>query len=177
MVTSKRDSLSGAPVGIDITKHHVHDGNMYQVGVTSTALANDGWLSLATPNPCGGQMHFTFNGSLDGTCQIDLLEGSSYAMTGTTTSTATAYNMHRGKGDFPAKMIKNSSAISSGTTPMSVVLPGGSKTFSAGMAGGTRTGLHWITDPTKNYLMRITNKAGAAKAASLEVNFDVHTAK
>ena len=153
MVTSKRDELTGTPVTIDYVHHEIHEGDMYQVSAVSTSLANDGWLSLATPIPCGGQMHFTFNGLLDGTCQIDLIEGSSYSLTGTTTSTATAYNVHRGKGDFAAKMIKNSSAISSGTTVMSVVLPGGSKTFSAGIAGGTRQGLEWITDPAQSYLM------------------------
>ena len=74
MVTSKRDELSGAPTTIDYVHHEIHEGDMYQVSVSSTALANDGWLALATPNPCAGQMHFTFNAALDGTCQVELLE-------------------------------------------------------------------------------------------------------
>lgn len=174
MVRAKTDALTHTPVVIESIHHEIHEGEMYQVGVSSTSLGNDKWLSLATPGSASAQMHFTFNASLDGTCQVELIEDATYATAGTTTGTATAYNMHRGKSDFSVAMIANSSTVTGGTALIQTILPGGKVGQAAGVAGGSRPGLEWITDPTKKYLMRVINKAGAAKAASLEVNFYIH---
>ena len=171
MVAPKKDRLSNTQIGISYPHSKVHRGDLYQVTVSSTDLANDKWLSLATPAAVAAQWHITFSAALDGTAKVEFIEDATYATAGTTTGTATAYNMHRGKDDYAVAMIANSSSVSGGTTIMGILLPGGRVGQSDGVAGETRQGLEWITNPAKKYLVRVINKAGAAKAASLEVNF------
>lgn len=161
---------------IDHVEVEVHDGEIYQTDVQSTSLANDTWLSLATNGAIGAPAHFTFLGALDGNAMIELLEDATYSTAGTATSTASAMNLNRNRDDYAVKMITNSSVVTGGTVLHREVLPGGAKNFSGAGAGGSRPHLHWVTDPTKKYLVRIINKAGAAKAANLVVDFHIHAA-
>lgn len=172
----RMDEMTGWAVTIDGPHHEVHEGDMWQCNVSSTSVANDKWLSLATNGAIGIQAHFTFTGELDGTALLELIEGATYSTTGSTTASTVAYNMHRGKSPSTYSIIKNSSAVSGGTTLVTEVIPGGEAKQSAPGAAGTRPGLEWITDPTKTYIVRLTNKAGAAKAASVAVNFYTHSA-
>lgn len=172
--TLKKDKLTGALLTISYEHHEVHDGNMYEAAIGSTSIANDGWISLATPAAIGVQAHFTFEGSLDGNALLELFEDPTYATAGAATSTTPARNMHRGKSDFPGDMIVNSSSITGGTSLVRVMLPGGKGGNAGAGTGGSRHGLEWITNPTKKYLVQLTNKAGQAKAGSLSVNFYTH---
>lgn len=161
---------------MDGPHHEVHEGEMWQANVNSTSLANDKWLALATNGAIGMQAHFTFAGELDGTALLELIEGATYSTTGTTTASTVAYNMHRGKSPSTYAIIKNSSSVTGGTIVATEIIPGGKVGVASPGAAGTRPGLEWITDPTKTYIVRLTNKAGAAKAANLAVNFYTHSA-
>ena len=174
--TVKKDELTGAAITIDFPHHEIHEGDLYQVNISSTSIANAAWLSIATPGAIGAASHFTFTGALDGSAQLELIEGATYSSSGTVTSTATAFNMHRNKGDYAVKMIVNSSVITGGTAISREIIPGGEKVQSVAGSGGSRPGLEWITDATKTYIVKLTNKAGAAKAATVSVNFYTHDA-
>ena len=174
MSVMKKDKLTGAAITISYEHHEVHDGSMYQVSIGSTSIANDGWLSLATPGPIGVQAHFTFEGGLDGNAVLELFEDATYSTTGTATSTTPTRNLHRGKSDLAVDMITNSSSITGGTSLSRTVIPGGSKKDSGAGTGGSRQGLEWITRSTSTYIVQLTNKAGSAKAGSLSVNFYTH---
>lgn len=165
----------GAAVTIDYPHYEVHNGEMWICSVTSTALLNDGVLSLATNGAIGESAHFTFDAECGGDALAQIWEhttATGYSTTGAQgTTQALAYNMNRSITDTFG-VIKNCTTISSsGTLLAETFLPGGKGPQAGGGGAGTRPGLEFICDPTKWYIVSLTNKSGATKGAGLTVNF------
>lgn len=170
---NKVDDLGGL-ITIDWAHHEVHDGEMYICSVTSTSIANDAWLSLATNGAIGQQAHFTFGAECGGDAIIQIIEYTKmgeYSTAGTDTASTVAYNMNRNMSDtFP--VIKNSSVISSsGVILAQTYLPAGKGPSAQSGGAGTRADVEFITHPDKAYLVRMINKSGAAKGGGLTINF------
>lgn len=152
--------------------YDVHHGHMWSVSHIDLALADDGVLSFSFENPADEIAYFTMDGSCGGDAHLELIEGPVIS----DKVAHPVYNMNRERGDADALVVWLNATLAGGTVIAEEAMPGGIKNQASAAAGGTRLGLHWMTDVSTTYAFRLTNLAGAAKMAHIAINFTMEMA-
>ncbi len=166
-IRSPRDPLVAAVPVIESVHHEIHEGEMYFGGVFEAAVADDGTLNFATPNPIGVAVHFSFAASCGGDAEVELLEGNTVSGG----DAVTIRNMKRDEPDSGLAALKDTTIGGTPVTLAHISLPGGSGPHAGGGSAGSRANMEWICDATKSYAIRVTNRSGGNAAVSIVVNF------
>jgi len=159
-------AASGGRVADD-AHSRVHQGVMYTASYRAAALADDGELDMVITTPADDWPHLTISPAIDGVADFDFYEAAQ--ITGGTA--VSSHNHNRNSSNTFGGSIVHSPTVSSAGDPLLIgyVIPGGRGPHSAGASGGF--GLEWALKASTSYLVRLTNRAGGVKRASIVFNF------
>jgi len=165
----KRSGSSTGPlVTIDYAHHETHASNMYIVThklVDTDSLADDASLDLHMILSTDYDCHAVFWGAIGGDFEGILYEGPTCDTDG---SAFTPINMDRGSTDASSVTVQINPTVNAvGDKLMDIYAPGGEGPRSGGAIAALREGTEWILGAGNEYLVRITNRAGAAKMAAI----------
>jgi len=160
------DAENEGMITTDAECYIIHQGNMYETWAYDATLANDEAIILATPVPCDEIYHFTFTAACSAQSTLELLENPGVDE-GTLQD---IYNMNRNFPDMAGAMLLNPT-LAGGTVLIKMLVPGGSGPRAVGGTGTSKVDLHWMTNPARNYAVRLTNISGQTQSASLSLNF------
>ena len=152
----------------NITTPHqqVHKGHGYYFSYLDESVADNGTLDVMLSVGSNKHLHTIFRFSSGGDAYGYILENPSVSASVTTIP---IYNMNRASSNTTDAIAYATPTTTGGTSLVSVVMPGGGKQFSIG--GATRNGAEWILKKDRNYVFRVVNKGGAAKAVSFDVEW------
>lgn len=173
LLGSPLDTLTGALLTIDYAHHEVHDGDFYETSVVDLVLANDATLVIGATIPAATYCHFTFDAACGGDALVELLEGPTFAGG----SAVAIQNANRNAADAGFSALKNPTLGGAPVVipPEGFILAGGKGPNAGGAAGGARAGVEIITKASTTYAIRLTNKSGNTKPASIAVGFYIKT--
>jgi hypothetical protein len=158
------DSLSEAPVFIDLVHHEIHEGNTFQAWAYTGTVASSGSLDLviSTTGTAKG-VHLTYEVSAGGDADVLFYEG----ITGTFVTAATVVNMNRiSVNTSPVVCFVYPTVTVTGLLLNTSLLPGG--TGSDTSAGGSaRFGSEWILKTNTRYLIRSRNISASNQPMSI----------
>ncbi len=162
----QEQQLFGATAqGIEIAR--VERGVLGTAGVRDDAVADDATLGmLIIPSTTSGLItRVRFGGSVGGDATVEMYEDSTFTANG---SASTILNRNRIERDFPfaTQIFGNPTEDALGTLLYEGFIPGGVKKDAVG--ADLIQSLQWVLEPTFNYYVRITNKAGQAEPITLE---------
>jgi len=160
----------GIPIFISSVHERIHDKRMYEVSYKSPEggdVADNATIiisfAVGTEEP-----HLTFGIQSGGDVEVEWLEGS-------TVTGGTPYiprNLHRrGLDNSPVTVLINPTVSVDGTTLHNSVIGGGTGGNAGGGSGGTRPEIERPLDADTTYVLRLTNRAGGAKAISAVIDF------
>ena len=160
--TAVLDTLDGSLCVINILHHEIHKGNAYTVGALVTDVADD--ASADTLIIVGTKsLHLVLRASATGSSYAYLYETPTITDNGTA---VTIFNKDRTSSLVSTARTFHTPTVGAvGTALNSELFPGGEKNFAVGATGNERD--EWILAPGKSYLLRITNKSGAAEDISI----------
>ena len=151
----------GALLGIDRAHQEIHDGNAFGVSHVFSGVADaansDVRFSTSTRQP-----HVLFQVAASGKAQMALYQG---AVLGTGTA-VTVNNRDLSKAEATGVTFGHSPTVTSvGALLFSEILPGGSKNSAVGGSASARD--EWMLKASTVYLIRVTNRSGAASEISV----------
>ena len=147
---------------VDEAHARVHQGAMWHCSSLVTALSDGASLDMVITAPTNDNPHMMMEAACGGDAELLFYEGVLFS--GGTTETV--YNHKRTASDVWAGIVLTSPTITSTGTQLSVkFMPGGSH----GQAQGSAQSFdqEWIIRNDSSYLLRLTNRSGSAKRASL----------
>jgi hypothetical protein len=162
------DETTGALLTIDTIHHEVHEGEMYHAEYSVASVANDASLDLLVTVGLK-EAHSVFEVLASGLVQVYLYE----APTASGGTPLAIYNMKRASLNTALSTVTHTPTVSSTGSVVLVngrLLPGGNSPQTR-VGGGVRTGTEWLLAPSTKYLIRITNKSGAAVIINSSVEF------
>ena len=167
------DESTGALSTISFVHHEVHEGNTFQASYKSpnaAPVADDAVLDLLLIAGDLAEPHIVFSIACGGDCEVELYEGTTVTDNGAALG---AFNMHRHLADekfATMAMFQGPTVNVIGLRLLNTLLPGG--TGPSQSAGGiTRQDTEWVLHPGVTYLLRATNRAGAAQPMSILVQW------
>lgn len=168
------DKYTEALMTVDYAHHEIHSGNTFRVCTTAVSLADNGkqeFVITVGSTPC----HAVYEGNCGGNAMLELYE-SPTGVSGTNAYTPRALNRVTGDSvTTVTSVISNPDAIAAdGTSLSGRLVAGGTGGNATGGSVGTR--IEHVLKPSTVYLLRLTNVAGAAKAASLCLDWYEHSA-
>ena len=151
-----------------ITTPHreVHLGNSYYFSYMDESVDDNGTIDVMICVGSTKELHTIFRFSSGGDAFGYIIENPTISATVTTIP---IYNMNRTSSNTSDATCYATPTTSGGTAIVSIVMPGGGKQFSIG--GATRNGAEWILQKDRNYVFRVINKGGAAKAVSFDIEW------
>jgi len=162
-------TITGALNVIDVTHREIHEGDFYSASYKTPdgdPLADNGTLVFVlTMN--SRYAHLTSLMACGGDGEIEVYEGTNIDADGTP---ITPQN-HKRTDPTATRMtvVRDPTINADGLFLDHKFIPGGSGPFSVGAAGWHRQ--EWILQPTVNYMLRLTNRAGGAQPVSLSVEW------
>ena len=159
----------GAPVFIDFEHHEIHEGDTYDTSYLLAVLANAGNLDLLLVTPAAILPHVVFSATCGGDADLLLYEATVTTNDGTPLPRR---NKRRDSGKTAQVTSFHTPTVaggSEGTLLFSVFLPGGEKNQASGGSASSRS--EWILKSSTKYLLRLTNRAGAGKRASINAEW------
>jgi len=161
------DSLTGFLIGMSEVHEHIHKGRFYTVDLIDEALANDASLELLVAPVTGTPPHMRATGDVGGDFKLEVFENTTVSAAG---AADTPVNRNRMSSNTASTVITSGPTITDdGTLILEHLIPGGSGGNSQG--GGASLFEEMILNHTRVYLIRLTNLAGQAKVAHLQLNF------
>jgi len=167
------DPSTGALSIIRFVHHEVHEGNTFQASYKSpdaAPIADNAAVDFLLIAGDVAEPHFVFSVACGGDCEVEFYEGTTVTNNG---AALQAFNMHRHlAADKIATMrvFQGPTVNVIGLRLQDVLLPGG--TGPAQSPGGTaRPNTEWVLHPGVTYLLRVTNRAGAAQPVSILVQW------
>lgn len=161
------DEITGALTTIPVVHHEVHEGETFQASTYNDSIADDATMMLLLRTGSARWPHMTFGVAAGGDAEVELLENPQVNNVGTG---LTVYNMKRSTTTAPTTQVSQAPAIAGGTLLAHFLNPGGTgANFSAG--GTARADSEWILARSSNYVIRITNRSGAAAPVSILVQW------
>jgi hypothetical protein len=151
---------------ITIIHDHVHDGLYFEIDHVDLSLANNGTINFhfEATDSATKEAHMTVGPSLDGTCLVEIYEDPTVDAAGTA---QVPINRNYDSSTLSGWTVtRDSTYTDTGTKKATFIVPGGTGGASKGAV--LRDGLERIFGPEHTYFVRITNKAGTAKVASLQ---------
>lgn len=167
------DNSTLALTTIEYEHHEIHAGSTYHVSSAMESLGNDASIIFLFQTSTPKEAHLIFEGSTGGNALLELCEGGS--ATGGTFAKSFNKNRVLNTRLSQVKVKYNPTVVALGTAVDRFLIPGGSGGGSTGGIAGQRS--EWILDCNKIYLLKLTNIAGLAKAASLRAEWYEHTVK
>ena len=161
--TTRETPLGNEQVVIDTVHQRIHDGRFYTTSLIDLVLENNADLEILVR--VVDAAHFRPNMALSGDAV-----GALYA--GPTTSDDGSALTIQNRNQFSSRAattlaFSGPTASAPGVVLDQAVMPGGSGPFAVGSDEGFG---EWILDPG-DYLVRLTNKAGATKPASIQLDW------
>lgn len=143
----------------------VHYGFMYHCSAIDAALANDANLDMMITTPSDDYIHMVIEAAAGGLSELRFYEG----VTATGGNTETVYNLKRTSSRVWGGAMVTGPTVSDLGALLSVqVMPGGVKNQAVG--GSAAFDLEWVCKASTKYLVRLTNRSGAATRASIGCN-------
>jgi hypothetical protein len=143
----------------------IDQGRMWHCSTSSASLADGDSLDMIISPPPGDFIGMLLEGACGGDAEFLFYEGVVF----TGGSVETVYNLKRTVNrQWRGTMTTGATVSSPGTLLSTQFLPGGQKNQAAGASGTIE--LPWILNVNKVYLVRLTNRAGGAKRASIGCN-------
>ena len=156
------DELTGGLYNIDIMHEHIHKGKAFNFSHFFPDVSNGATVACIFRAHSGVTPHFRGDISVGGDCHFLFMEDVTLSYSGTT-GTPVNRNRHSSKESKVSGFVLSSGVTSySGTTLLNEFIPGGTKGFAAGGAGGEVD--EWCMDPSgSTYIIAIRNMGGASK--------------
>lgn len=146
----------------------IHEGVYYTLNLYNAALADDASLEMLIQVAADQAMHARFGGKIGGDGELRLFEGTTFSAAGTG---LTAVNHNRFSTNTAQGTFSSGPTITGDGTQLDLeYLPGGTGSFFSGGAG-SQFFEEYVLQTGEVYLLRMTNRAGAAQPASLHVDF------
>ena len=156
------DEITGAQVTIPVVHHEVHEAEMFTVSLVALAVANNAAIEILLRVGATEYAHFTFFASCGGTAEIELVENPTVNVQGTA---MVEFNNQRPSAHLAEVSAFHTPTVVGGTVILEGILPGGTGGNSAG--GLLRNSTEFILKLNEDYVIRVTNRSGNAKAASI----------
>lgn len=140
----------------------VDQGRMWHCSVSSASLADNASLDMIISPTPGDVIGMLIEAACGGDAELGFYEDVVF----TGGDVETVYNLNRTVGGQWGGIMRTGATVSNAGTLLSFqFLPGGQKNQATGAAGSID--LPWILNPNKHYMIRLTNRAGAAERASI----------
>jgi len=163
------DDTSRGLVVISTEHERIHDGVMYEAGFLwseVTAIADDASAEFLLQLTDGA--HAIFNIAAGGDAEVHFFENPTFSAAG---DLVTVFNKNRfSSNTSSAVATANPTITDAGTALPKSFLPGGSGPHSGGGSDGNYNHER-VLKGGNDYLVRVTNRAGATKAISIGVEF------
>lgn len=160
------DEITGALSTIPVVHHEVHEGETFTVSWYSASVANNGVLAILLQVGNTHSPHMTFIVACGGHCQMELVENPTVTAEGTPLVIS---NMHRQGGGASSCTAHHTPTVAGGDVLLNVAEPGGEGPKATGST--TRANTEWILHRNMAYLVRGTNRSGAAQIMSVQLEW------
>lgn len=162
------DDVTGALIIAELEHVKVHEGEMFSVSHRFTGIANNGTADLRVTVGASEPAHVKWNISSGGKIYIDIYEETTFTNLGTA---VTPQNMNRLSSNTPDTTFGHTPTVNAiGTSRYESV--SGSNSNPVVRAGESiRQHVEWVLAPTKNYLLRVTNKSGSLQDIGVAIEF------
>lgn len=161
-------SASGQ-MSADDPHSRIHQGVMFHASGIVASLANTSSYDVILTTAAGDFPHLTFSACLDGSADIEIFEAPSF--TGGTA--IAAINNNLGLPNYTGSVVHSPTVSDPGASLLAIHLPGdaggGSGTARGGIGGSFEGEL--ILEESTSYLLRLTNRSGAAARGGIELMF------
>lgn len=162
----------GALTVISYPHHEIHSGSMYEAAYKSpeaSDIADNANLDILIQVGAARTNHTVFDVSAGGDCEVFLYEGTTTSDVGTAMSEV---NLNRASTRTSGTTVTHTPTVSAvGVQLTNYWIPGGTGPKSGGGGSTPRPGTEWIFDKGETYLIRTTNRAGAAKPVGVVIEW------
>jgi hypothetical protein len=153
---------AGGIRGVADAHTRIHRGEMYRVGLIVASVSDNASVDIILTTPEDDWPHVVLHPALDGSADVLFYEGPTF--TGGTAMTPR--NLKRTSTNTWGGTVVHTPSVSGvGTLLMECHIPGGTGPHASG--GGNGFDEEWVLKAETSYLIRLTNRAGQAKRASL----------
>lgn len=162
------DDITGALIVAELEHTKVHSGEMFSVSHRFAAVANNGTADLRITVGASEPAHIKWNISSGGKIYLDIYEETTFTNLG---AAVTPQNMNRLSSNTPDTTFGHTPTVNViGISRYENVF--GSNSNPVARAGEViRQPVEWLLAPTKNYLIRVTNKSGADRDIGITLEF------
>lgn len=170
-----KDPLTDSVVGIDTVHHEVHAGHAFTASYKTpdaSPIADNATLEVLIRVGSTFCAHMFIDPVCGGEAEVEVFEGPDVTAVGTV---MTAYNMSRESANGSEVTVFHTPTIGGGgdgTLLLNTLVPGGTKKEASG--GAIRPGMEWIFNRDTDYLIVLTNRAGAAQQVSIQTQWYEH---
>jgi len=169
-MTARLDPVSGVPIQIGSPHHEIHEGDAYEVCFANSALADNGSISFHLTNGAVKQMHTVVGIGVGGDALVQIFETPLSATSGTG---VTPVNQNRSSSSTSGVTVLRDATIGTDGTVIKQFMIGGGTGGNA--SGSDSVFVRELVLPVSGvYEYKLTNLGGAAKVASLSVNWYEH---
>jgi hypothetical protein len=146
------------------TQHHeVHEGETFNASAFIVDLADDANLVMLLVTAAGVESHLTFELACGGDAEVQFYEDTTTSNQGVGIAER---NMKRSSANVATTVVTKAPTVTlDGTLLFNKAIPGGTGGNAAG--GSVRDDTEWILAPNKQYLIRLFNRSGNPKIASI----------
>lgn len=142
-----------------------NQGYVYHCSALNASLANDASFDMAITTPADDYIHMIIEAAASGLSEVFFYENTAF----TGGDAETVYNLKRTSSRvWGGSMVTAPTVSDVGTLLSTQVMPGGSKNQAVG--GDATFSLKWICKASETYMIRLTNRSGAAIRASIGCN-------
>lgn len=151
------DDVDQAKIGIDVTHHHIHDGDHYTFVVidTDVDIAAPKYIRITPPNTTT-RIHFTGQVYVTASSLIELFENPTINAAG---SVVTIYNNDRNSVNSATATAFEDTTTTNDGTRIDAGRAGGSARPNFRIGGETARRNEWILKQNEDYLIKITPDA------------------
>lgn len=159
------DETTGALATISVFHHQVHEGDTFQASYKTpdaNPLADDATLTFVFTVGTTQSPHIIWEASSGGDFEIELYEGARF----TGGAVQPVFNMKRSSTKINTMTIRRDpNILNVGVLMHNHLWPGGTGRNAPG--GVSRPETEWVLDRGQTYMLRLTNRAGAAQPVAL----------
>ena len=170
---AKIDTTVSAIRTITVEHAEIHAGDEYSSSYLWTTVASAANADMLLQVGAGKEGHLIIDVAVGGNCYFYLYEGTTFDNAGTALG---EFNRCRSSGNTATITATHTPTVTGvGTAIETAYIPGGAgtdpsgKTAAPGGSGGARH--EWVLDKSTNYLIRLTNVSGAARAMSIDASW------
>lgn len=168
------DEVVQKPIFIDFVHHEVHDGNTFQAcqkTADASPIADDASYDLLIVTGNEAEAHLVFSGAAGGTAEVLLYKETVVSANGALIPTQNMRQSLHGVNLNTTLAYTSPTVTNVGTLMHIQLLPGGSGPGQGTSGGTVRQETEWVLNPNTNYLIRVTNRSGAAQPISILVQW------